>query len=192
MSNKARLVLINGPAGSGKSWLYKNLATYLNKHGVLAPQVQFKGPLIKATANLLGINPEHAAFDYDRFKVTDFYGLTGRQWMIKIATSAREQDDDIFVKQAIQDVLNKRGGAAKIFICDDLGFENELNIPLAHPDIDSLVVSIAPTDGVGPSEQYPNDSRFNLCHRANIKAVNSDTALTLTINALVRRGWVVF
>lgn len=189
MSNKARLVLINGPAGSGKSWLYQNLKIYLQKHGVLAPQVQFKGPLIKATANLLGLNPEHVLFDYDKFKVTEFYGLSGRQWMIKIATAAREQDDDIFVKQAIQDVLLKAGGAEKIFICDDLGFENELNIPLAHPDIESLVVSIAPSNGVGPGLQYPGDSRFNLCHRANIKGVNSDTALTLTINALIRRGW---
>lgn len=190
MSNKARLILINGPAGHGKTWLYAHLAAALAKQSIKTHQVQFKGPLIKSTAILLGLNPEFVVSNYDDFKKTQYFGLTGREWMIKIATVMRSQDDNIFVTQAVNGILEKRAGSPKIFICDDLGFENELNIPLTHPEIECLVVSINPIGNVGPGEKYPNDSRFNLCHKANVKAYDSNTALELTTNALIRRGWM--
>lgn len=190
MSNKARLILINGPAGHGKTWLFSRLKEQFSAQSLLTEHVQFKGPLIKSTAILLGINPEHAQFDYDKFKTTEYFGLTGRQWMIRIATTMRDHDDDIFVKQAIDSILARKAGSPKMFVCDDLGFENELNLPLTHLDIECLIVSINPLGNVEPGEKYHNDSRYNLCHKANVKAYDSTTALQLTLNALIRRGWI--
>lgn len=182
---RMKMIMINGPIGSGKTWILNQLKAEHRGHSVGIHQVSFKEPIALGTQAMLGVS--HT--DYDTFKITNYSGLTGREWMIRFATSAREIDDNIFVDAALERALvTFHPNTKQLFICDDLGFENEVDHVRAHPDVDVLVASI--DDGKTlPYTQYEGDSRYNLSPKAAIVQPNSTLLLAGIKAAISRRGW---
>lgn len=188
-----RFVTLNGPLGCGKSWVVKNLKErYERRGGVKFLPVSFQDTLATSTMALLGA--EH--MDYATFKVTEFFGVTGRQWMINQATAARAVDTYFFSRvthRRMQHEFSKTSLFRKtVFIADSNGFEDELDFMRVQADVDLLACSIEPPEYRDRRGQLyqEGDSRSNLAHKCTVVQANSTLMLDALGAALERRDWV--
>lgn len=183
---RMKMIMINGPIGSGKTWILNQLKAEYKGHSVGIIPVSIKEPLVAGTMAMLGVSHE----DYDTFKKTSYSGLTGREWILRFDKSARDIDENIFADAMLKKALIQFHPAVKqLFICDSVGIESELDRIRAHPNVDVLVASI--DDGKTlPYTQYEGDSRYNLSPKAAIVQPNSTLLLAGIKAAIARRGWV--
>lgn len=180
-----RFVTFNGPIGCGKSWVCNSLQAIHGDQAVFRRE-SFQDALREATYATLGLGMETR---YDEFKVTHYVGFTGRQWMIDIATRARENDQYVWSRTLINR-CKRRYGDKDIILVDSNGFPDELEFLRVQPGIDVLTCSIELPDGVERGAQFPGDSRFNLAHMCSIVKPNSSEMLPAVVAALKRRGWM--
>lgn len=179
-----RLITLNGPMQCGKSWVVTNLMARFAD--VEFKPVSFQDTLAKATQALLGV--EHVP--YEEFKKTDYYGRTGRQHMIDVATEKRRHDPYFFSRVLSDRMRRTRFTRAKqLFIADSNGFPDELEFMRVQTDIDLLPCSIEPEDAPERGAKYPGDSRFNLAHMCSVVTVDSSLMLDAVTAAINRRGW---
>ena len=179
-----RLITLNGPMQCGKSWVVKNIVRQFPDVNFIP--VSFQDTLGKATQILLGV--EHVP--YEEFKKTEYYGRTGRQHMIDVATEKRRHDP-YFFSRVMADRMRGHPIVArkKLFVADSNGFSDELEFMRVQVDIDLLPCSIEPSDAPLRGEQYPGDSRFNLAHMCNVITKDSTLMLDALSAAIIRRGW---
>jgi hypothetical protein len=179
-----RLITFNGPMQCGKSWVVKNLVRRFPDVNFIP--VSFQDTLAKATQTLLGV--EHVP--YEEFKKTQYYGRTGRQHMIDVATEKRRHDP-YFFSRVMADRMRAHPIIArkKLFVADSNGFPDELEFMRVQMDIDLLTCSIEPPDAPERGCQYPGDSRFNLAHMCTIIAKDSTLMLDAVSSAIMRRNW---
>lgn len=185
---KMRLVTINGELGSGKSWVAQQLKARHHAPGVMdITMVYIQKPLELAARILTG--DERSS--YDDFKKLKHFGLTGRDWMIRLSEDfCKPIDSNIFAKLLVTQMLAKQVRNRQIFILDSNGFPEELLYWRSRPELDVLSVSID-DHKVKPGELYGGgDSRYNLSHMCSVVASNSTDALHFTEAALRRRNWI--
>ena len=135
--------------------------------------------------------------DYDEFKKTIYYGLTGRQWMIKCSEEFMKPiDETIFSKilyQHMEDIiLISPIGTRTLFVADSWGFESEGMFFRTRQDVDVLACCIEPP-GMEVRRGQPwvvDDSRYNLANQCSVIAPDSTSMLQQLIAALNRRGWI--
>ena len=192
--DKIKFVMINGPLGIGKSWV----ATNLEKHIAATSRtrifrVSFQDALRKGVMNLLGVPNA----DYDAFKKADYYGLSGRQWMIKCSEEFMKTVDETIFSKILHDhmrdlMLQVPIGTRAIFVADSWGFESEGMYFRTQPDVDILTCCIEPPNMVERRGQtwIAEDSRYNLAHLCGVIATDSTTMLQQIVAALNRRGWI--
>lgn len=188
-----RVIMINGPAGSGKSWISSQLKRLLNGR---YEYEAFKKPLIHGTMTMLGLDPIHV--NYDVFKRTDYHGKTGREWMISLATCMRGHDDNIYPKMLLNRMELSNWGrraAPPIFVLDDLGFESEFQFMRVALDVQYITACISPVGDSGVElyahgQKYPDDSRFCLSGYAAVKGPNSSEVFESLCLAMRRRNWI--
>lgn len=186
---RMKLVTINGPLGIGKTWTVKRVSE-LVPHVVFV-RISWQDPLILATQSLLGVT----GMDYDKFKVADFHGLTGRQWMIKMSEDfAKIHGGLTFFSKVMHERMLKTPQVPhkkSIFIADSNGFDHEIDYFKTRADIDLLPCSIEPPDLKDRRGQtwIDTDSRFNLAHKCAIVTEDSTTMAHSIVAALERRGW---
>lgn len=194
MSEKIRFVAINGPLGVGKSWVANHLESRIAASSrIRIFRVSFQDVLRKAAMNLLGVPNA----DYDVFKKTDYYGKTGRQWMIDLSESFVKPHRETFFSEVLHDsmrdlMLTVPMGTKNLFIADSWGFESEINYFRAQLDVDTLTCAIEPP-GLHERRGLPwvaGDSRYNLAAMASVIAHDSTSMLELLQRALDRRGWI--
>jgi len=187
---KIRIITLNGPLGSGKTWVKNQLVSILTAQGIPTSSASWQDPLRKACYALLGVN---ADVSYDYFKVTDYYGRTGREWMIAMSEDFAKIHDPNFFSRVLADNLRAHHGSRKhkhIFIADSNGFDHELTFLRAQEDIDVLACGICPPDSPPPGERWrPDDSRINLSHMCAQVAPSSGDLLPKIIKSLHIRGW---
>lgn len=187
-----RLVTINGPLGSGKSWTANKLEGFLSASSYTrVERVSFQDPLRIATMALLGVT----GMDYDQFKISNFLGLTGRAWMIKISEElAKPIDPNFFSKVMLSQLLiraNDQKHFVPLFVADSNGFEVEIDFLRGREEIDLLTCCIEPPGSPPRGELWtPGDSRVNLAHKCAIVAKDSNELYGKLIAALERRGWI--
>jgi hypothetical protein len=152
--------------------------------------VSFQDTLAASVPILLGV----AGVDYETFKKTDYYGRTGRQHIIDVATKKREFDP-LFFSRVLADRMRTMNhtthtGRRRVFIADSNGFADELGFMRGQTDIDLLPCSIEPPDTVARGEKYPDpDSRFNLAHMCAVVTPDSSVMLERLSERLIARGW---
>lgn len=192
---KARLLTINGPLGSGKSWIIRQMtegSKCLMFQGIARYPVDFKDPLRKAVYGLLDI-PD--SYPYDLFKTNLYMGISGRQWMIKLSEDFAKQINPMFFSEVLYaSILRKvdgRGFGQAIFMSDSNGFEEELMFFKSRDKIDLLTCCIEPPGSAPAGERWQeDDSRHNLSHMCDVVGPDSTTVLERTIQAMQRRGWI--
>lgn len=190
MNTKLNLVTLNGPLGCGKTWTVERIVAM--NPDVLFHRVSWQDCLRKAAMALLGV-PIH--FSYDVFKKTDYYGKTGRQWMIDMSEGFAKQHDPLFFSKVMHDTIRNviRVPRKKhVFIADSNGFENELDYFRVQEDVSLLACSIEPLH-LQDRRGLPwieSDSRFNLAHKCTLVAEDSTEMLGKLNAALQRRGWI--
>lgn len=181
-----KLLTINGPLGSGKTWVAKQLA--IQNPGVAFVYVSFQYPLKAGTMCMLGLDPDTE--DYDKFKVTDYFGMTGRQWMIHFATAARSFDPVIW-SRVMHSTMRQVIGTP-IFVADSNGFEDELDYFYGQGDVNLYAASIEPPEYKDRRGLlYSNsDSRYNLAHRCHTVGRDSNEVLAAVTEGLRARNWI--
>ena len=187
---RMRLVTINGPQESGKSWVCKQLiARHDALNGPKIIPISIQGPLEAAARALVG----EPTMPYDEFKKTKFFGLTGRTWMIQLSENfAKEIDPLIFAKLAVKAMEARfQPKLRQIFVIDSNGFELELDYWRGVENIDLLATCIQPEGTVAPGQPYGGgDSRYNLSHKCGVVAADSTELLGKVEAAMRRRGWI--
>lgn len=185
-----RFVTLNGPLQCGKSWVVRELKKRFPETTFVP--VSFQDTLAKSVPILLGVE----GVDYETFKKTDYYGRTGRQHIIDVATEKRRHDQ-LFFSRVLADRMRQidstthTGRKQRVFIADSNGFADELGFMRAQADIDLLPCSIEPPGTVDRGEKYPDpDSRFNLAHMCAVVTGNSTLMLERLSERLIARGWV--
>lgn len=185
-----KLITLNGPLGSGKSWVADRIPGLVRNFSI--QRVSFQDPLMHGIPALMCRD----YLPYVDFKKEMIHGQTGRQWMIDVATKMREFDPTIFSKLLYDSMLhlyeNNRHPQQILFVADSNGFEDELDFFKSRIDVDLLTCSIEPPeyqDRRGELYQ-PDDSRSNLAHKCTIVQEDSDQMLVAIKTALMRRGWV--
>ena len=195
MSEKIRFVAINGPLGVGKSWVADHLEQRIAATTrVRIHRVSFQDVLRKGAMNLLGVPNA----DYDSFKRSNYFGKTGRQWMIKLSESfmkvhGGEQIFSMILHETMNDIMlaYQAVGRKNLFIADSWGFESEINYFRVQPEVDVLACSIEPPGHAPRGERWvPGDSRYNRAHMASVVAEDSTSMLEKLERALDRRGWI--
>jgi hypothetical protein len=188
---KIRLLTLNGPLGSGKTWIRKQLTNTFVQQGLRVEAASWQDPLRLACYALLGVSKE---VSYDTFKLTEYYGRTGRQWMIAMSEDFAKQFDRDFFSRVMADKLRMSPMphyGKHLFIADSNGFDNELLFLRAQPDIDVVAGCICPPDSPPPGERWrPDDSRINLAHMCNQVAPSSGELLPKLMKSLHTRGWI--
>lgn len=184
-----RFVTLNGPLQCGKSWVVKELKKRFPD--VTFVPVSFQDTLAKSVPILLGVE----GVDYETFKKTEYYGRTGRQHIIDVATEKRRHDQ-LFFSRVLADrmrainPMTHVGRKQRVFIADSNGFPDELGFMRAQVDIDLLPCSIEPPDAPPRGEKYPDpDSRFNLAHLCAVVTLDSTHMLERLSERLIARGW---
>lgn len=180
-----RFVTLNGPLQCGKSWVVRELKKRFPE--VRFEAVSFQDTLAKSVPILLGVE----GVDYETFKKTDYYGRTGRQHIIDVATEKRRHDQ-LFFSRVLADRMRRihSPGRKRVFIADSNGFADELGFMRAQADIDLLPCSIEPPDAPPRGEKYPDpDSRFNLAHMCAVVTADSTHMLERLSERLIARGW---
>lgn len=94
-------VLFNGAPQTGKTSATRILRQALNKmDGRMAIEQSMVGPIYIGLSQIFGWGG-----DYEVFKNTHFFGLTGRQWIIQLAEQAfRAHDKEILCKLLVHRV----------------------------------------------------------------------------------------
>lgn len=194
MNRAIKFVAINGPLGVGKSWVAKHLEQELavtSRTRII--RVSFQDCLRKGVMALLDV-PD---WNYDEFKKTEFYGKTGRQWMIDASEDfMKNQDPYIFSKILHNRMVLMRDeiphDRRALFVADSWGFDSEMDYFRAQVDVDTLACSIEPPNMVDRRGMpwIEGDSRFNLAHKSNVVASDSTNMLKQLKAALDRRGWI--
>jgi len=192
---KIRLIAINGPWGSGKTWLSNQIIGPDGDpffRGTPRKAVNSSDCLRKAAIALVGA-PD--SMPPEVFKSSMFLGLSGRNWMIDLSEKfAKNYDQDFFSRVAYERMLSEaaiRTSHQIIFTNDSVSFDNEMMYFRARSDIDMIGVSIEPPGSAPRGERWQeNDSRYNLAHRCEVVAQDSSTAHKKTIEAMQRRGWI--
>lgn len=191
MNTKMNLVTINGPLGVGKTWTVDRLAAM--NPDVLFHRVSWQNCLRKAAMALLGVHEIQVS--YDVFKKTDYFGKTGRQWMIDMSEGFAKRHDELFFSKVMHQTMRDTILVPRkkhVFIADSNGFENELAYFKVQEDVNVLACSIEPPD-MKERRGLPwidGDSRFNLAAKCSVVAPDSTEALVLITGALQRRGWI--
>lgn len=194
MNRMIKFVAINGPLGVGKSWVAANLEKELavtSRTRIL--RVSFQDCLRKGVMTLLDV----ADWDYDIFKKTEFYGKTGRQWMIDASENFMKSQDPYIFSKILHDrmaILRDQvpHGSRALFVADSWGFESEGDYFRAQSDVVMLTCCIEPPN-MSERRGLPwieGDSRFNLAHKSTIIAPDSTAMLKQLKAALDRRGWI--
>ena len=201
MQTKIRFITMNGPLGVGKSWVGDQLEKYLktNHPNTRLIRASFQDVLAAGVQRLLGA--EH--MDYAEFKLTEFYGLTGRQWLIRTSEEMMKPVDPMIFSKILYDRMKLETEQRKnvlahgqikslLFYADSNGFEDELMFFRSRDDLDLLACSIEPADFTDRRGQpwIDGDSRYNLAHLANVVAPTSTIMLENLIKALDRRNWI--
>ena len=191
MNTKMNLVTLNGPLGCGKTWTADRVAAV--NPDVLFHRVSWQDCLRRAAMALLGV--KEIQVSYDLFKKTDYYGKTGRQWMIDLSEGFAKQHDPLFFSKVMHDTMrnvicvpNKK----HVFIADSNGFENELDYFRVQEDVNLLACSIEPLH-LQDRRGLPwidGDSRFNLAAKCTLVAEDSTEMLGKLNAALQRRNWI--
>jgi hypothetical protein len=188
---KIRILTLNGPLGSGKTWIKKQLASTLASHSIKMASASWQDPLRRACYALLNVSE---SVDYDTFKVTDYFGRTGRQWMIAMSEDFAKQFDPLFFSRVLADTLRSSPlphYGRHLFIADSNGFDTELSFLRAQTDIEVLAGCICPPDSPPPGERWrPDDSRLNLSHMCAQVAPTSGELLPKLMKSLQIRGWI--
>lgn len=194
MNTKMNLVTINGPLGCGKTWTVDRISA-MNQN-VIFHRVSWQDSLKKAAMALLGV-PIH--FSYDLFKKTDYYGKTGRQWMIDLSEGFVKQHDPLFFSKVMHSTMQMEHAnhalmthKKHVFIADSNGFENELDYFRVQEDVNLLACSIEPLH-LRERRGLPwidGDSRFNLAAKCTLVAEDSTEMLGKLNAALQRRNWI--
>lgn len=200
MQTKIRFITMNGPLCVGKSWVGDQLEKYLkvNHPSTRLIRADFKDVLAAGVQRLLGV--EH--MDYAKFKLTEFYGLTGRQWLIRASEEMMKPVDPMIFSKILYDKMKVEFGIRKntiahsrqslLFYADSNGFEDELMFFRGREDLDLLACSIEPEDFIDRRGQpwIDGDSRYNLAHLCNVVAPTSTIMFENLIKALDRRNWI--
>lgn len=204
MSERHKVVLINGAPGVGKSWLAKQIVdrskVFQSDIHLRAKRIGFADSIRRAIAMIMGYNFE--AMDdshWTTFKNQQFNdGTTGRDLMIEIGNGMRRRVTAHWVYRMVHmieegDLAGSRGF---LWVVDDWGFPDEFEILRAHPNFDLLTVYIDEGDGhtshmqtEGELRQFVRDSRFDLSRFCSIRAANSTSALQLALKSIKNRGW---
>ena len=188
---KFRIITLNGPLQCGKSWTTKQLAAAFKLAGIQPILLDFKDPLIDAVYALLGL-PKST--DYESFKVTEYSGVSGRQWLIAMSEILAKPygGQSFFAESLVRRIRNTPNASApRVVIAESNGFPIELAYLRAQEDIDLLAITIEPPDSPPPGELWTvGDSRFNLAHMANIVGRDSNEAKSKALHALQNRGWL--
>ncbi len=181
-----KLMTINGPLGSGKTWVAKQLA--IQNPDTAFVFVSFQYPLRAGTMAMLGLDPDTA--DYDEFKVTNYFDKTGREWMIFYATHAREFDPMIW-SRVLHSTMKQVVGIP-VFVADSNGFEDELDYFYGQGDVNLYATSIEPPGYENRRGQVymEGDSRFNLAHRCHTVERDSTQLLASATFGLRARNWI--
>lgn len=185
-----KLITINGPLGSGKSWVADRIPGLVRNYTV--QRVSFQDPLTYSIPVLMC----RSHMTYADFKKEMIHGQTGRQWMIDVATKMREFDPTIFSRLLYDSMVhlqtNNRHPQQILFVADSNGFADELDFFKSRTDVDLLTCSIEPLEyRYRRGELYQSDdSRSNLAHKCTIVRPDSDEMLLAIKTALMRRGWV--
>jgi hypothetical protein len=178
-----KLITINGPLGSGKSWTADRIQD-LYPYPV-TKRLGFQDKLAEIVRLMFDVP---ADVKYDEFKKTEFFGITGRQWMINVSENAKALYAPVWVDIA---VAKMRESIGHIYIVDSQGFEAELHHLEGLPGIDLLSISIEPPGTVPRGEKYQaDDSRFNCAHLTQFVAQNSDGAVRILQNEMLNRNWI--
>lgn len=184
-----KLVTLNGPLGIGKSWT-ANRVTELLPH-VMVFRVSFQDSLRKAAMALVEVS--EAQVPYSVFKDTDYYGLTGRQWMINMSENFAKKHDPLFFSRVMHQTMRTQPQPMHkkaIFIADSNGFESEIDYFRVQTDIDLLACSIEPPDSAPRGTPWiEGDSRFNLAHKCGLVREDSTQMAHAIIKSLENRGW---
>lgn len=189
-----KFVAINGPLGIGKSWVAINLEKELaTSRRMTIQRVSFQDVLREGTMSLLGVPKA----DYDIFKKTQYYGKSGRQWMIDLSENFMKNHDPYIFSKILHDRMRDiqlitRATHHNLFIADSWGFDSEMGYFRAQADVDTLACCIEPP-GMSYLRGQPwtaDDSRFNLAHKSSIVATDSTNMLKQLKAALDRRGWI--
>jgi len=197
---KIRIVTFNGPMKCGKSWVCDRLPERFPN--TRFERVSFQDALARGTLALLGLSPAIYGTDaYAEFKETQYYGRTGREWMIFFSESAKVGNPtidmadehpniwtDVMLDSIRRQHFTHRSGT--VYLADSNGFGDELDYLRGREDVDVLACSIEPPDSPVRGSTYPNDSRFNLAHKCAVVAEDSNLLLDRVSAALQRRNWV--
>lgn len=182
------VVLINGPAGAGKTYFANALRTelfsVLRKNRLIPPSgvlsvlhCGFKEPLremlfqFAESAGVLDF--AHRSEDaYVKLKETNICGLLGREWQIVWGESMRAKDIDIFSKILWSRLCNI---LPQIAVVDDLGFEHEYSFikEVTRREDRFTTFYLDQRDGTAAynhGQRFRNDSR--ICLRDNAELAN--------------------
>lgn len=189
MEPRIKLVTLNGPIGSGKSWTCDRLEEVLKQAGKIPIRTSYNDALVRGTMAILNVT----GMDYAKFKVTEFDGKTGRDWLIELSETMKIADPFYWAKLTLSSMTRSAKATQSdrvIFLCDSNGFEPEQSFMRSRENVDVLACSIEPKGTVPRGEQYPGDSRFNLAHMCSVVAPDSTHMLQAVTASLMRRGWI--
>lgn len=134
--------------------------------------------------------------DYETFKRAEFYGRSGREWIISVVEQGlRAHDQHILNKMLLARVINDGLYTYdKIIILENLGFESEYKFfadwikqeERSNPVEMIIVNCIRP----GRDEGFAGDSRQNLAKYANI-TIDSPLRYMEVVHLLQARNWPI-
>lgn len=167
-----KMIMINGAPGSGKTTASDSIKNWLAQEmpELTVIQESLAAPL-RAQLHQRHHEFEHMLFDYAAAKSAIYEGETGREYMIRIGSLLRSNNENYFCDALWMRVRKQLElSRDQLVIVDDLGFENELRyFPWAHV----LYLPVrwwAAEDGGFPAshryyaygDQFDNDSRYCL------------------------------
>lgn len=118
------IILVNGPAGSGKDTVGHILAYYF-----LAAPVKFAGFLKERAHALYGFpNAKHDAFEDTKDEPQDYlYGKTWRDIYIALSEEFYKPlyGDDFFGQKLADEIVEEGGDGGDLFVVTDSGFHSE-------------------------------------------------------------------
>jgi hypothetical protein len=182
----ARVILLNGPPGSGKDMLADFLCGCLN--GTV--KREFKTSLNALTVEYFGITPERWSTlvqrEHKETPTPELQGYSPRQALIHVAEDVCKvrYGRDIFAKELAKTLVAEQNPVA---IVSDCGFVDEVNQLVAQLGADRVMLVRLSRDGhtfAGDSRSYVHDDR---CYQFDFHNKGSPDEVGLFFLSLVLR-----